>query len=135
MALITTLVVLSLIAVVVLGIDVPARLRAARVNGELAALVDGATAALVEEQLHLGPQLVRVHTGHRLHGAFLDVELDAVHFRLRLYHDGRRPMTDDRSFARLIGLTWLDGIGWVATFDGARGPERYFGWLVESVAG
>ncbi len=135
MALVTTLVVLSVIVVIVRGIDIPARLGAARANVELAALVDGATAELVREQLEVGPQLVRVHTGHRLHGPFLDIELEAVCFRLRLYDDARRPITDGYSFACLIGLTWVvDGLGWVATFDGPRGPQRYLGWLVESVA-
>jgi len=134
LALGTTLVVLSVIAVLVHRTDIPKRLRAKRTNVELAALLDRATAELVEAQLEQGPQLVHVNTGHRLYGAFLDVQLSAVHFRLRLYHDARGPMTDGRSFARLIGLAWADGLGWVATFDGPGGPERYLGWLVESVA-
>src|ERR1700738_619157 len=111
MALVTTLVVLSVIVVIVRGIDIPARLRAARANVELAALVDGATAELVREQLEVGPQLVRGHPGHRLHGPCLDIELEAVCFRLRLYDDARRPITDGHAFACLIGLRWVDGFG------------------------
>jgi hypothetical protein len=31
-------------------------------------------------------------------------------------------------------LRRVDEIGWVAEFDGPRGPQQYLGWLVETAA-
>jgi hypothetical protein len=134
MALVTTLVIVALGLVLVGSANVPARLQAARMNAELSDLVDGGTAELVRERLRAHPVQVRVHSGRRIHGPFLDIEVGDLHLHFRLYHDTRGPATDERSVTCLTGLQPVDGVGWVATFDGPRGSQRYLGWLVESVA-
>jgi hypothetical protein len=133
MALVTTFLVLGLAALIVWGGRVPERVQVARVNAELAALVDSATAELVQERLSAAPLAARVYVGHRMHGPFLDIQLTGFRLHLRLYRDARRPLTNGQPFARLTGLALIEDLGWVATFDGPRGPQRYFGWLVESV--
>ena len=132
MALLTILVVLALAAVIVRGGSVPERLRSARTDAELAAMIDGTTAELLVEQLRAGPQYARVRTGHRLYGPFLDIQLDGLRLHLRLYRDARAPR-DGETLDRMTGLSWVHSLGWVATFDGPRGPQRYVGWLVENI--
>jgi hypothetical protein len=134
MALVTTLIVLLLAGAVWFACDGPGRLQRGRMNAELASLVDGGTAELVGERINAGPQLVRVHAGRGIHGPFLDIDLGVARLHLRLYHDTRGPATGDQAVARLTGLSQVDGLGWVATFDGPRGPQRYLGWLVQIVA-
>jgi hypothetical protein len=134
MELVTTMVVLALVAVLVQALDLPARIREARVNAELASIVDGGTAELVQEKLLGGPQMVRVRTGRQIGGPFLDILLDSRRLHLRLYHDARTPVPAGQAFARLTVLRRVDEIGWVAVFDGPRGPQRYLGWLMESGA-
>jgi hypothetical protein len=134
MGLFSAIAALLIVGVVVRWTALPARLRAARVDAELTSVMDRGTAELVGEQLRTGPQPARVSTGRSLHGPFLDIDLDATHLHLRLYRDARGPATDAQSVARLTTLTHVEGIGWVATFDGPQGPERYLGWLVERVA-
>ena len=51
MALVTTCVLLGLVAWVLYAVHLPARTREARLNAELASMVDGGTAELVEEKL------------------------------------------------------------------------------------
>jgi hypothetical protein len=134
MELVTTLVVLGLVAWVLNALHLPARIRAARLNAELASMVDSGTAELVEEKLRVEPQLVRVRTGRHFGGPFLDILLESRRLHLRLYHDARPPVAAGEAFARLTDLRRVDEIGWVAVFDGPRGPQRYIGWLVESAA-
>ncbi len=134
MALFTTISVLLLVGVLIRWAGLPARLRAAQVDAELTSVMDRGTAELVGEQLKAGPRAVHVSTGRRLHGPFLDIDLDATHLHLRLYRDAARPATDAQSVARLTTLKHVDGVGWIAVFEGPRGPERYLGWLVERVA-
>ena len=134
MALFTTIAVLLLVSVMIRWASLPARVRAARVNAELTSVMDRGTAELVGEELKAGPRSVRVSTGRRMHGPFLDIDLDATHLHLRLYRDPIGPATDAQSVARLTTLKQVVGVGWIAIFDGPRGPERYLGWLVERVA-
>jgi len=134
MGLVTAVVVGILLVMLVGVLDGPGRLRVARVDAELASMVDGATAELVEEKLRSGPQLVRVRTGRRIGGPFLDILLDSRCLHLRLYHDARTPAPAGQSFVRLTALGRVEEIGWIAVFDGPRGPQRYLGWLVEAAA-
>jgi hypothetical protein len=134
MELVTTVGVVVLAVVLVRALQLPARFQEARVDAELASIVNGGTAELVEERLNSGPQLVRVRTGRRIGGPFLDIVLDSRCLHLRLYHDARTPAPAGQAFARLTGLRRVDEIGWVAVFDGPRGPQRYLGWLVEAAA-
>src|SRR5262245_62993035 len=135
MELVTTFIVLALVvAVLVGGLDLPGRIRAARVSAELASVIDGGTAELVEEQLRAEPQLVRVRTGRNMSGPFLEIVLGSRCVHLRLYHDARTPVPSGQAFARLTHLRRVDEIGWVAEFDGPRGPQQYRGWLVETAA-
>jgi hypothetical protein len=133
MALVTTVLVMGVAALIVWGVRLPERLQGARANAELTALVDSATAELVQERLSTAPLAARVFVGHRMHGPFLDIQLHGFHLHLRLYRDANRPFTGGQPFARLTGLALIEDLGWVATFDGPRGPQRYLGWLVESV--
>jgi hypothetical protein len=132
MELVTTLVVLAAAAWFVHTLHLPARMREARLNAELASIVDSGTAELVEEKLRTEPQLVRVRTGRHLGGPFLDILLDSRRLHLRLYHDAPAPVAAGDAFARLTVLRRVDEVGWVAVFDGPGGPQRYLGWLVES---
>ena len=134
MELVTTFMVLGLVAVMVRGLHLSTRLRQARFNAELASIVDSGTAELVEEQLRVQPQLVRVRTGRHMSGPFLDILLGSRRLHLRLYHDARTPVPSGQAFARLTHLRRVDEIGWVAEFDGPRGPQQYLGWLVETAA-
>ena len=134
MELVTTLAVVGLVAMVVGALHLPARIREARLNAELASIVDGGTADLVQEKLTLEPQLVGVRTGRHMGGPFLDIVVDSRRLHLRLYHDASPPVGPVRAFARLTQLRRVDEIGWVAVFDGPAGPQRYLGWLVESTA-
>jgi hypothetical protein len=134
MALVWTIVTAALVGMVLHWTDVPARLRAARFNADLTGVMNRATAELVEEQLSAGPRAVRLRSGRRLQGPFLDIDLDATRLHLRLYHDAVVPPTDDESVVRLTRLTEVEGVGWVAVVDGPRGSQRYLGWLVERVA-
>jgi hypothetical protein len=134
MALFTTIAVLMAVGVLIRWSALPARVRAARVNAELSSVVDRGTAELVGEQLRLGPRAVRVCAGRAMHGPFLDIDVDATRLHLRLYRDQKPPATNAESVARLTGLSHVEGVGWVAVFDGPRGPQRYLGWLVERVA-
>jgi hypothetical protein len=134
MELVTTLVVLGLGAWVVYALRLPALFRELRLNAELASVVDSGTAELVEEKLRIEPQLVQVRTGRHFGGPFLEIALDSRRLHLRLYHDARPPAASGEAFVRLTVLRRVDEIGWVAVFDGPRGPQRYLGWLVESAA-
>jgi hypothetical protein len=134
MELVTTFMVVGLVAALVRGLHLPTRLRQARLNAELASIVDSGTAELVEEQLRVEPQLVRVRTGRHMSGPFLDILLGSRRLHLRLYHDARTPVPSGQAFARLTHLRRVDEIGWVAEFDGPRGPQQYLGWLVETAA-
>ncbi|HKA05466.1 MAG TPA: hypothetical protein VKD67_14120 [Acidimicrobiales bacterium] len=134
MELVTAVGVVALAAVLVRALHLPVRFREARINAELASIVNGGTAELVEEKLRSGPQLVRVRTGRHIGGPFLDIVLDSRCLHLRLYHDARPPAPAGQSFARLTGLRRVDEIGWVAVFDGPQGPQRYLGWLLEAAA-
>jgi hypothetical protein len=134
MQLVTTLIVLGLVAALVGELHLPSRLREAGVNAELASIVDSGTAELVEEQLRVEPQLVRVRTGRHMSGPFLDILLGSRRVHLRLYRDARTPVPSGQAFARLTHLRRVDEIGWVAVFDGPRGPQQYLGWLVETAA-
>src|SRR5262249_33952746 len=134
MELVTAFIVLGLVAVLVRAWDLPGRIRAARVDGGLASVIDRGTAELVEEQLRVEPQLVQVRTGRHMSGPFLDIVLGSRCVHLRLYHDARTPVPRGQAFARLTHLRRVDEIGWVAEFDGPRGPEQYRGWLVETAA-
>ena len=134
MALFSAIAVVVIVGVVVRWTALPARLRAARLNAELTSVMDRGTAELVGEQLRAGPRPARVSTGRSLHGPFLDICVDVTHLHLRLYREARGPSTDAESVAHLTTLTQVEGVGWVAVFDGPGGPERYLGWLVERVA-
>jgi hypothetical protein len=134
MGLVTAIAVLAGVGIIVGWSALPARLRAARLDAELTSVIDRGTAELLGEQLRAGPRPVRVHAGRAIHGPFLDIDLDATRLHLRLYHEQRAPATDAGSVARLMGLTQVEGVGWVAVFDGPGGPQRYLGWLVERVA-
>jgi hypothetical protein len=132
MGLVTTLVLLGMAAVVLHVLRLPDRCHAGRLNAELASMIDSGTAELVQEQLRVGPQMVRVRTGRRLGGPFLDIVLDSRRVHLRLYRDARTPAVAGEACARLMVLRRVDELGWVAVFDGPRGHQRYLGWLVES---
>jgi|RhiMetdeSRZDD1v2_1073273.scaffolds.fasta_scaffold656462_3 hypothetical protein len=134
MELVTTFMVVGLVAALVRGLQLPTRFREARFNAELASIVDSGTAELVEEQLRVEPQLVRVRTGRHMSGPFLDILLGSRRLHLRLYQDARTPVPSGQAFARLTHLRRVDEIGWVAEFDGPRGPQQYLGWLVETAA-
>ena len=134
MELVTTFMLLGLVAMLVRAFDLPGRLGAARVNAELASIVDSGTAELVEEQLRVGPQLVQVRTGRHVSGPFLDIVLGSRRVHMRLYQDARTPVPSGQAFARLTHLRRVDEIGWLAEFDGPRGPQQYLGWLVETAA-
>jgi hypothetical protein len=134
MELVTTFMVVGLVAALVRGLQLPTRFRHARFNAELASIVDSGTAELVEEQLSVEPQLVRVRTGRHMSGPFLDILLGSRRLHLRLYQDARTPVPSGQAFARLTHLRRVDEIGWVAEFDGPRGPQQYLGWLVETAA-
>jgi hypothetical protein len=67
-------------------------------------------------------------------GPFLDIVLGSRLVHLRLYHDARTPVPSGQAFARLTHLRRVDEIGWIAEFDGPRGPQQYLGWLVETAA-
>ena len=134
MELVTTLTVLGLGALLVYAFDLPGRIRAARFNGEMASMIDTGAAELVEEKLRTAPQLVRVRTGRQMGGPFLDILLDSRCLHLRLYREARTPAPPGQAFARLTHLGRVDEVGWVAIFDGPRGPQRYLGWLMETAA-
>ena len=134
MELVTALVVLGLVAMLVGLWDLPGRIRAAQVDAELASVIDHGTAELVEEQLRVEPQLVQVRTGRHMSGPFLDIVFGSRCVHLRLYHDARTPVPTGQTFARLTQLRRVEEIGWVAEFDGPRGPQQYRGWLVETAA-
>jgi hypothetical protein len=103
---------------------------------ELAAMIDRGTAELTAERLADGPLLVPVKVGHRVLGPFLLVDTGTTHLRLRLYNDRQLPRAPAGwrdGVARLTTISYTDGQGWRFVFDGPRGPQRYLGWLVESI--
>ena len=143
MAGIVALTVLS--AVVLTGLIVAVRASDARpgrrrggacVDRELASLVDRGTAELIADRLAAGPLLVPVRIGHRLLGPFLLVDTGTTCLRLQLYNENRRPESPAGirgGLARLRAISYTDGQGWRFVFDGPLGPQRYLGWLVESL--
>jgi hypothetical protein len=107
-----------------------------RFDRELASVVDRGTAELVADRLTDGPMLVPVSMGHKVLGPIMDLDLGTSCLRLRLYNDAPRPLPSgpDSSLARLQAIAFIDGRGWQVVFDGPLGPQRYLGWLVESLA-
>jgi hypothetical protein len=108
----------------------------AAVDRELTALLDRGTAELIADRLVSGPLLVPVRIGHRLLGPFLLVDMGTTCLRLQLYNENRRPESPSGirgGLARLRAISYTDGQGWRFVFDGPLGPQRYLGWLVESL--
>ena len=106
------------------------------VDRELASVLDQGTAELTAERLAEGPLLVPVRIGHGLLGPFLLVDLGWSCLRLRLYNERRIPVApggECGGFARLRDITYSTGQGWRFVFDGPVGPQRYLGWLVETL--
>jgi hypothetical protein len=103
---------------------------------ELASMVDRGSAELLADRLAAGPLLVPVRIGHRLLGPFLLVDTGTTCLRLQLYNDNRRPESPSGTrggLAQLRAISYTDGQGWHFVFDGPFGPQRYLGWLVESL--
>jgi hypothetical protein len=103
---------------------------------ELSSMLDRGTAELVADRLVAGPLLVPVRMGHRLLGPFLVVDTGTTCLRLQLYNENRRPQSPAggrRGLARLRAISYTDGQGWRFVFDGPFGPQRYLGWLVETL--
>jgi hypothetical protein len=106
------------------------------IDRELTSIVDRGMAELLADRLAAGPLLVPVRIGHRLLGPFLLVDTGTSYLRLQLYNENRRPDAPPgarRGLARLRAITYTDGQGWRFVFDGPRGPQRYLGWLVETL--
>ncbi len=107
-----------------------------RFDRELAALLDRGAAELVSDRLSSGPLLVPVRMGHRILGPFLLVDTGTTCLRLQLYNDKRKPEPPTGpggGLARLRAISYTDGQGWRFVFDGPFGPQRYLGWLVETM--
>jgi hypothetical protein len=103
---------------------------------ELAALLDRGAAEMIADRLSSGPLLVPVRMGHRLLGPFLLVDTGTTCLRLQLYNDHRKPLSPSGAtggLARLRTIAYTDGQGWRFVFDGPSGPQRYLGWLVETL--
>jgi len=106
------------------------------VDRELASVLDRGMAELLADRLTAGPLLVPVRIGHRLLGPFLLVDTGTTYLRLQLYNENRQPEAPPgarRGLARLRDISYTDGQGWRFVFDGPRGPQRYLGWLVETL--
>ena len=107
-----------------------------RFDQELASVLDRGAAELIADRLMSGPLLVPVRIGHRLLGPFLVVDTGTACLRLQLYNDNHKPAppTGARSgLARLRAISYVEGQGWRFVFDGPLGPQRYLGWLVETL--
>jgi hypothetical protein len=107
-----------------------------RFDRELAGLLDRGAAEMMADRLMSGPLLVPVRMGHRLLGPFLLVDTGTTCLRLQLYNDNHRPQSPTGAgggLARLRTITYTDGQGWRFVFDGPLGPQRYLGWLVETL--
>src|SRR5215216_1615357 len=118
------------------GRGVVAAPRSSAFDRELAAMIDRGGAELMAERLAAGPLVVPVKVGHRVLGPFLLVDTGTAYLRLRLYNDRqlpRAPVGWHDGVARLTTISYTDGQGWRFVFDGPRGPQRYLGWLVESI--
>src|SRR5205823_581606 len=114
----------------------PTMPRAFAFDRQLAAMIDRGAAELIAERLAAGPLLVPVKVGHRVLGPFLLVDTGTAYLRLRLYNDRqlpRAPAGGHDGMAQLTKISYTDGQGWRFVFDGPRGPQRYLGWLVESI--
>jgi hypothetical protein len=106
------------------------------IDRELASMVDRGMTELLADRLTAGPLLVPVRIGHRLLGPFLLVDTGTSYLRLQLYNENRRPEAPVGArggLARLRAISYTDGQGWRFVFDGPRGPQRYLGWLVETL--
>jgi len=106
------------------------------IDRELASMVDRGMTELLADRLTAGPLLVPVRIGHRLLGPFLLVDTGTSYLRLQLYNENSRPEAPVGArggLARLRAISYTDGQGWRFVFDGPRGPQRYLGWLVETL--
>ena len=133
---IVALVVLSMVGFAFLHLVIRARSSSSTLDRELIAIINRGTAELVGERLIAGPLLVPVTVDRRLRGPVMVLDMGTMGLRLRLYRAGLRPSCPADAagcLARLLGITFVDGLGWRFMFDGPQGPQRYDGWLVERV--
>jgi hypothetical protein len=143
MAGIVALTVVSMVVLTALIVAVPTGRssggppgRRGDIDRELASIVDLGVAELLADRLMAGPLLVPVRIGRRLLGPFLLVDTGTTYLRLQLYNESRQPEAPPGTrggLARLRAISYTDGQGWRFVFDGPRGPQRYLGWLVETL--